>query len=241
MHTDRRRGDVEAHRCPRCGKGPQWDGFQLGGLGDAAGEAALAKVAGDLNKVIADLVAEIKAAPTNAALYKLLQPQLDRAVQFQSTGLAPSTLAVKVAALRTARNHAKIAYSGQPNDAPTDAVKGDAAVAAAGPLQWLAGVTGQSLAKSNADADLVRSVAAAIKHAPTAVVGWALESAGATLKNTLAAVGLPAWLVPVVLIGAGLVVVAPYAAPMIARAVGGSQAGYHASRRTNPRRRRYPC
>jgi hypothetical protein len=181
--------------------------LQLAGMGE---QYTPDKLLADVNAVIAELVTRLQADQTNGALYRLLEIELTRARQFQSTGLAPATLAVRAAALEAIRNETKLAYIADPNSLATPARRQAAAQAAGDVLRWYAGVTGQALKQSNARAAVVTDVVAAIKNAPKAVVGWGLE-----------ALGLPKWILPVGLVVAGLVVAAPYVAPMLGQAAGG--------------------
>lgn len=214
------------------------------GLGDAAGTQAVASVRALFQKNLNELSARFDPALTLGQLYTILQEQQDRALQFQAQNPPNrATLDVKVAALTKVRNEAKVARNAAPGaPAPRDMVE-RGRIASLDVIKWLAQLSGAVLADSNADADTVRTVWSAIVNAPGSVLGWAGEQLGGGVSRTLVGMGLPSWLLPVALLGAGLVVVAPYAAPMIARAI--SSAGVaHArarvgnSRRSTIRRRR---
>ena len=168
----------------------------LAGLGDMGEQYTPDKFLADINKVIADLVETLmREQQTHGTLARLLDTELVRAHQFQTTGLAPSTLAVKVAALQRARDAAHLAYVIDPNSVATLPNRQAAAQAAGDVLRWYAGVTGQALKESNARAATVTDILSAIKSAPAAVLGWTLES-----------LGLPKWILPVGLVVVGLVV-----------------------------------
>lgn len=212
-HDASHQGDRAAHMCPRCGAGPNWEARGRGlagmrkmpafrkaaassrrGIAGIGDQYTVADFTGDANKLIEDLIATLSAPQSNDALSKALDAQLDRAHKFQSTGLAPDTLAVRVAALQKVRDAVHLAYVVDPNSAASDDNRAAAAKAGADVLRWWAAVTGQALKESNASAATVTDIVNAIKNAPKNVIGWSLE-----------ALGLPKWALPVALVVVGLV------------------------------------
>jgi hypothetical protein len=193
----------------------------LGGMGLTSNELAT-----KADKILSDLAAKFNKPQTNAQLYKLVQPELDRAYKFRdgpSGSLAPNTLIVRVAALERVRNAAKVRYANLPNDQVPAATREEAREAALDILRWWAGVTGQALTASNARAQTVRDIWQGVKDAPKAVIGWGLE-----------ALGIPRWVLPVALVGAAGVV--------LVNLTGGIKAikalAPHPHPRANPGRRR---
>jgi len=206
-HAETNQGDAAAHMCPSCGRGSWWQARgrmrpdvariplrapgQLAGMGEQYTPAAFNL---DANQVIADLAAKLLADQRNGDLSKLLDQELARAHQFQTTGLAPDTLAVRVGALQKVRDETHLAYVTDPNSlAPLDR-RQRASQAAGDVLRWWAAVTGQALKASNARASTVTDIVDAIKNSPKAALGWGLE-----------ALGLPKWVLPVGVVTLGLV------------------------------------
>jgi hypothetical protein len=163
----------------------------LAGIGDYTPE----KLAADINQVIEELQARLKAEQTNGALSRLLDVELTRAHAFQSTNLSPNTLAVRVAALQRIRDETHLAYAKVPASAAPIARREAASQAAGDVLRWYAAVTGQVLRASNARAATVKDAAQALADAPKNLIGWLLES-----------LGLPRWALPVAIVVVGLVV-----------------------------------
>jgi hypothetical protein len=164
---------------------------QLGGLGEQYTPAQLNL---DANKVIDELTAKLTADQRNGDLSRALDAELDRAHQFQTTGLAPATLAVRVAALQKVRDEAHLAYVTDPNAMATADLRQRASQAAGDVLRWWAAVTGQALKASNARADTVTDAWNALKDSPKNALKWGLE-----------ALGLPSWILPVGVVTVGLV------------------------------------
>jgi hypothetical protein len=195
--------------------------YRSGGLlplsGGGFGELTPAALAGSWQKVYDQTRAQFAKPLTYMQLYKVLEPHRVRADTFVATAKTMSSLradqqtAIANAAynLTQARNAAKVGYANTPNAiAPNQAAALEAALA---PLRWLAGVTGQKLAESNARAQTVRDIKKAVVNSPGDALNWARDQ----LQTGL---GIPRWLIPVGLGAAALVVVYPYARPLLAAA-----------------------
>jgi hypothetical protein len=107
----------------------------------------------------------------------------------------------------------------------------DVGAATRAPLVWRSTVVATTGVEKAAQAQLYAEIIRDVTRLPAVVVGGAAGYLVAQVRDALALatapLGIPAWVAPVAMVAAGLVVLGPYVAPMLGRSI----SGYHKARR----------
>lgn len=208
---------AECDDCLTPGMGTAEEGDQPG-MGEGLTPEELG---GSFQRIADGVAAKFTAGMTNMALYKAVQPELDRADKFVAIArtmrnLTPGRLDELLSAvsrLRGVRNRAKVRYANTPNNLASGDDVTEARSAAIGPIRWVAAIAGQTLTASNARAEFVRTALKNAKAAPGDALAWGLDSIARALH-------VPTWLIPVAAVSLVGLYVAPFAARQIRRARG---------------------